>query len=198
MSSFRFGQTVYSKPEYIEFLRAFIQDGRHSSSAEAFFKHVEREYAFYEVYGGSKRGEILLTSYFEPVFEGSLHPTEKFTQPLYKTPQDLVSLDLTKFDPKFSEERKMRARIVDRQVLPYFSREEIDVKNSLKGKKLELCWVDPTDAFFLQVQGSGTVLLPQKKEMRVGYAEKNGHPYESIGKFLIDVIPLEEMTMPPH
>jgi membrane-bound lytic murein transglycosylase A len=72
------------------------------------------------------------------------------------------------------------------KVLPYPTRGEMAQSNALSG--MELVWVDdPIDAFFLQVQGSGRVQLADTKEIvRVAYADQNGHPYKSIGRYLVD------------
>jgi membrane-bound lytic murein transglycosylase A len=72
-------------------------------------------------------------------------------------------------------------------VVPYLSRGEIGNgagAERLKGN--ELLWVDdPVGLFFLQVQGSGRVQLPDGSVVRVGYADQNGHPYQSIGAQLV-------------
>src|SRR5262249_7518340 len=76
-------------------------------------------------------------------------------------------------------------------------RKEIDQvggKGPLGGKGLELAWLNPIDAFFLHIQGSGVVEFG-KKRIRVGYAAQNGSPYIPIGKTLTDVIPLEQMSL---
>ena len=81
-------------------------------------------------------------------------------------------------------------------MVPYYSREEIDGENSpLQNKQLEWCFVRPVDAFFLQIQGSGVVTIPGQKPLKLGYAGQNGHPYHSIGKELLDIIPLEKMNL---
>jgi membrane-bound lytic murein transglycosylase A len=79
--------------------------------------------------------------------------------------------------------------------LPYYTREEIENEQILEGKNLELAWVDPIDAFFLHVQGSGTVRFEDDEELRLGYAAKNGYPFDAISKYLLDVIPREKMSM---
>jgi membrane-bound lytic murein transglycosylase A len=65
----------------------------------------------------------------------------------------------------------------------------------LKGKQLELCWVDPIEAFFLHIQGSGTVRLQDGTELFITYADKNGRRYEAIGKFLKERIAPNKVTM---
>ena len=140
-------------------------------------------------------GEILLTSYFEPIIPGSITKTERFSQALYARPEDLVVIDLKKFAERFKDESTLRGRLNESRVIPYYSRHEIDDEGVLKGKNLELCWVDPTDAFFLQIQGSGTVQLPHGEEIFITYAEKNGLKYEPIGKFLKEQLAPLPVTM---
>jgi membrane-bound lytic murein transglycosylase A len=191
---FVFGKVSFSKETYLTGLRRFAELARTSSDREAFLKSVEKEFDFYEVYGDKEWGDIFLSSYYSPEIKGSLKPTKEFSQPLYKTPRDLLALDLAAFDPKFENERKFRAKLNGGKVVPYYTREEIDGKGALKGKRLELAWVDPIDAFDLQVQGSGIVDLGRGKKLTLGYAEKNGQRYESIGKFLREFIKPEDMN----
>ena len=77
---------------------------------------------------------------------------------------------------------RLRGRLVGNKVVPYASR--ADILPFLAGK--ELVWVDdPVDAFFLQIQGSGRVQLNDTGDtIRVAYADQNGHPYKSIGRYL--------------
>ncbi|MFO0689018.1 MAG: MltA domain-containing protein [Myxococcota bacterium] len=134
----------------------------------------------------SDRGRI--TGYYEPLLAGSRAPTPRFPVPLYRTPDDLLTIDLTSLFPALAGQR-VRGRLVDgpngvRRVVPYWSREELTPER-LRGS--ELLWVDdPIDAFFLQIQGSGRVHLPDGSMVRVGYADTNGHPYRSIGRVLVD------------
>jgi len=80
---------------------------------------------------------------------------------------------------------RLRGKLVGKKLVPYSSRAEIDT-GELKNK--ELLWVDdPVEAFFLEVQGSGRVQLTDTQEtVRVAYADQNGHPYKSIGKYLVE------------
>jgi len=81
---------------------------------------------------------------------------------------------------------RLRGRVVGNKVVPYPSRAELLQSHALSGK--ELVWVDdPVEAFFLQVQGSGRVFMPDSNEtVRLAYADQNGHPYKSIGRYLVD------------
>lgn len=153
-----------------------IEKDFYISSLEEILRHqndfiswINNNFDFYEVYGGDRWGEVLTTGYYEPHVMGSHEKSSEFSQALYALPSDII--------------------------IPYFDRKEIDVNNKLAGRNLELVWVDPIDAFFIQIQGSGLVETYDGEKIRVGYAGKNGRPYEAIGKFLTDVIPMEEMSM---
>jgi membrane-bound lytic murein transglycosylase A len=194
-SVFIFGPERYSREEYLTGLRRFLYLGKKSLTKDEFYSFVKAEFDFYEVYGMNSWGEVFITSYYEPILKGSLKATNRFSIPLYQVPADLIRLDLFSFDVKFESERQLRGRVQDKVFLPYFSREEIDEKNALKGRNLELCWVDPLDAFLLHIQGSGTIDLGNGRFMFLNYAEKNGHRYEAIGKYLKDVIPIERLNL---
>jgi membrane-bound lytic murein transglycosylase A len=81
---------------------------------------------------------------------------------------------------------RLRGRLVGNKVVPYPTRAELVRTHTLAGK--ELLWVDdPIEAFFLQVQGSGRVRLADSNEtVRLAYADQNGQPYKSIGRYLVD------------
>ncbi len=138
----------------------------------------------------------LITGYYGPELEGSRVKTEKYRYPLYRQPDDLLIIDLNKLYPELGKYR-LRGRIVGNRVVPYFERGEIDTEdNPLAGN--ELFWLaDPVDVFFLQIQGSGRIVLPDGERVMVGYANQNGHPYRSIGKLLLDrqVMTRDQMSM---
>jgi len=131
---------------------------------------------------GSRSG--LVTGYYEPLLKGSRTRGGPYQIPLYRTPKDLINVDLSSVHPEIKSLR-LRGRLEGNRVVPYPTRAEIERKGLLAGE--ELLWVDdPVEAFFLQVQGSGRVQLPSGEVVRVGYAEQNGYPYRSIGRYLID------------
>jgi membrane-bound lytic murein transglycosylase A len=191
----KFGDRQISRKDYGAVLQKLSEVLARQQPEEAKLSYIRNNFLFLEWYGGKKWGEILLTSYFEPIIPGSIKKTERFSQALYSRPQDLVVIDLKKFSERFKDESTLRGRLNDSRVIPYYSRHEIDDEGVLKGKNLELCWVDPTDAFFLQIQGSGTVQLPHGEEIFITYAEKNGLKYEPIGKFLKEQLAPLPVTM---
>jgi membrane-bound lytic murein transglycosylase A len=138
---------------------------------------------------GSESG--LVTGYYEPLLRGARKRGGSYQTPLYRAPDDLLTIDLASVYPELKGMR-LRGRLAGNKVLPYPTRAEMTEANTLAGK--ELFWVDdPIEAFFLQVQGSGRVQLSDTREtVRVAYADQNGHPYKSIGRYLVDK---GEMTM---
>lgn len=132
---------------------------------------------------GSQEG--LVTGYYEPLLRGSRSFSHKYRYPLYAAPDDLLVVDLSALYPELKSLR-LRGRLQGNKVVPYWSREEIEGGAApVRGK--ELAWVDdPVELFFLQIQGSGRIQLDNGQMMRVGYGEQNGHPYRSIGKWLVD------------
>jgi membrane-bound lytic murein transglycosylase A len=126
----------------------------------------------------------IITGYYEPLLRGSRTRTDVYRYPLYAPPNDLISVDLSDVYPDLKN-RRLRGRIVGNKLVPYMERGDIDHPSQpLRG--LEIAWVDdPIEAFFLQIQGSGQIQLPDGSMLRVGYADQNGHPFRSLGGLLI-------------
>ncbi|MEL6487860.1 MAG: MltA domain-containing protein [Pseudomonadota bacterium] len=138
-------------------------------------------------------GEGLVTGYYEPVFEGSQEPTEEFSAPVLGTPEDLISVDLGAFRPELRGKR-IAGQVKDGRLVPYADRQAIE--EAPPGSANVLGYMRPDDLFFLQIQGSGVLQLPETAR-RIGYASQNGHIYVAIGKTLIDEGELarEDVTM---
>ncbi len=130
---------------------------------------------------GSDEG--LITGYYEPLLKGDRVRTERARYPLYAAPDDLVTVDLASVYPELKNLR-LRGKLVGNRLVPYAVRKEIEAGgNGLRA----IAWAnDPVDLFFLQIQGSGRIELPDGTHLRVGYADQNGHPYQSIGRMLVE------------
>lgn len=127
----------------------------------------------------------LVTGYYEPVLRGSRTKLPPFIHPLYGPPDDLLTIDLSATNPELRGMR-LRGRLEGKRVVPYYSRAEI-ARGIAPVAGKEILWVDdPIEAFFLQVQGSGRVQLQSGETLRIGYADQNGQPFQSIGRFLVD------------
>jgi membrane-bound lytic murein transglycosylase A len=122
-----------------------------------------------------------LTGYFEPQIAGSRTRAAGYSVPVYRKPPDLVEVDAA---AAAAAGTPRRGRLVDGTIVPYFDRAEIEA-GALAGRGLEIAWAaDEIDFFFLQIQGSGRLLLPDGNVMRIGYAGQNGREYVGIGKLM--------------
>jgi membrane-bound lytic murein transglycosylase A len=138
----------------------------------------------------------LLTGYFEPQLRGSRTHDPGFDTPLYSPPDDLLTVDLGAVIPELQGKR-VRGRLVGKTVVPYFSREQLATDPALQGH--EIVWLDSAlDAFLLEVQGSGRVQLADGTIIRLGYADQNGQPYRSIGRYLVNQgeLSVEQASVP--
>lgn len=136
----------------------------------------------------------LITGYYEPVYPGSLNRTAQAQYPLYARPKDLITVELGSLYPELKGKR-VRGKLHGQKLTPYPDRAEI----SSKGVKAPvLAWLtDPMDVQFMQIQGSGRIKLENSQELRLGYADQNGHPYLPIGRWLVQQGELQpgEVTM---
>lgn len=149
----------------------------------------------YHVYqAGGRKGKMgrrmLVTGYYEPLFDGSLTRQEPYIYPVYRIPDSLVVRSQ-------GDQKEVGRYDRNGHFLPYWSRADIENNKLLKG--YELVYLrDPFDAFLLHVQGSGRIRLPDTTIRSVRFAGSNGLDYNSIGKLLVDekIMPLEEVTIP--
>jgi membrane-bound lytic murein transglycosylase A len=127
----------------------------------------------------------LMTGYYEPIIQGSRTPSPKFAAPVYRRPSDLINIvDESMRGAKSAS--LTHARKTSQGTRAYATRAEIE-QGALKGQGLELMYLaNPVDVFFMQIQGSGRIKLPNGSMVRLSYDGKNGHPYTSIGRYLID------------
>ncbi len=126
----------------------------------------------------------LLTGYYEPLLQASRTSEGEFTTPIYRRPPDLVNM-VGETERGARSDQFTHMRQTGKGLKPYLTRAEIE-QGGLAGQGLELLYFrDPVDVYFLQVQGSGHIELPDGQKIRIGYDGKNGYPYTSIGRELI-------------
>jgi len=125
-----------------------------------------------------------VTGYYEPLITGSRQQTGQYQWPLYHTPNDLLTIDLGAIYPELAGKR-IRGKLSGKRIVPYDTRSEIAANTDRQPPVI--VWADdPVEAFFLQIQGSGRVELPDGKMIRLAYDDHNGHDYRSIGQWLIN------------
>jgi membrane-bound lytic murein transglycosylase A len=160
----------------------------------------ERHFQPFEIAGA--RGDDpadngFLTGYYEPVVEGSLAPTAEFTEPILQRPDDLVSFPPDEWPFPARPDISAARRQPDNRLVPYPDRAAIE-EGAAAGYTKPVVWLrDGVEVFMVQVQGSARVLLPDGRLLRLTYAGRNGRPYSSIGRILIDEghIPAAEMSL---
>jgi len=162
--------------------------------ASAIRAFLQRDLDVYSLRAGGHRADGLITGYYEPIYPGSLTRTDTATVPVYGTPDDLVVVQLDSVYPELKGKR-LRGRVEGKVLKPYDDAGSIASKGA---KAPVLAWLtDPMDLQLLQIQGSGRVRLADGKQVRLAYAEQNGHPYRAIGRWLVEQGELkkEDVTM---
>lgn len=137
-------------------------------------------------------GEGLMTGYYEPEIRGATEPSADYRVPLHTRPADLVEVDLGLFASDLRG-RRTAGKVRNGRLEPYPDRAAIEAGNGSA-----LLWLaDPVDRFFLQIQGSGRIVLPDGSIRRVGFDGQNGRAYVPIGRILADQgeIPREQVSM---
>lgn len=194
---YTYGNETYTAEHMIrsmETLAAFLVEKPSPSGLAEFIRSHYRVYAS----AANADRQVLFTGYYEPTYAGSLEKTGPFVHPLYTPPSDILDIDLSLFSETYKGHKRLRARVKGNRVVPYYSRGEINGMADFETRSQPLLWLKSrVDRFFLEVQGSGRISLPNKDIVRVHYAGSNGNPYRSVGRYLIrqNEVPKEKMSM---
>lgn len=192
-----FGPIVRSAAELALGTRRACEIITESVTEEERQRALQDEFLLLRSAGRDGWGEVLFTGYYEPLLDARSEASGSFEYPVYGVPSDLVTADLRDFGIA-NDPSRIVGRIDGKQLVPYDERDAIDFGAALADDVPVIGYVDdPVDAFFLHVQGSGTLVFPDGNRVRAGYAETNGWPYRSIGRLLIDdgLVGREEMSM---
>ena len=163
------------------------------AGARSFFESFFVPYALASAEGV---GTGLITGYYEPILRGSRTKSASARYPIFGVPDDLLVVDLASVAPD-TRGIRLRGRVDGRRVVPYYSRAEIDARGEGFAAPVIAWAADPVELFFLQIQGSGQIELDNGERIRLGFADQNGHPYRSLGRYLIDrgELTLEQASM---
>jgi peptidoglycan lytic transglycosylase A len=152
------------------------------AAARQFFETTFTAYALLS----SETGDSgTVTGYYEPIIRGSRIPSALNRFPIYGVPDDLVVVDLSAVVPETRNVR-LRGRLDGRRVVPYYSRAEIDTRPEALRAPIIGWTADPVELFFMQIQGSGQLELENGERVRLAFADQNGHPYRSVGRYLVE------------
>jgi len=147
-------------------------------------RYFEQHFVPWQLFNPGPSADGLVTGYYEPLIRGSRSPSSRYAWPIHGTPSDMLTIELGDVYPELKHLR-LRGRVVGNKILPYWTREQLAERGTQVPAPVLLWADDPIDLFFLQVQGSGRIQLPDGKTVRIGYADQNGHPYQSIGRWLV-------------
>ncbi|HYL91147.1 MAG TPA: MltA domain-containing protein [Burkholderiales bacterium] len=126
-----------------------------------------------------------ITGYYEPLLHGSRTRDAANRFPIFGVPDDLIVVDLGNVAPE-TRNLRLRGRVDGRRLVPYYTRAEIDARGETFKAPIIGWTSDPIELFFLQIQGSGQLELENGDRVRLAYADQNGHPYRSLGRYLVD------------
>lgn len=157
-------------------------DRKNPATLRAYYQKFYKPYQLVQNDGATNG---LFTGYYEPLLQGAQERSHKAKYPVYGVPNNLLTIELGDLFPELKGKR-VRGRLTDNnKVVPYWTRGEIEDDPARMHAKT-LAWVDdPIELFFLQIQGSGRIQMPDGSRQRIGYADQNGQPYKSIGTVLI-------------
>ena len=154
--------------------------------ARRFFEERFRPFRVIPENGGG-----FLTGYYEPCVPASRVETEAFRWPILARPTDLMTFGLDPCPIGFPKDVSGARRLSDGSLVPYADRAQIEAE-----RRDPIVWLrDAVEAFLIQVQGSAQVEFPDRSRARLAYDGRNGLPYTSIGKILIEAGEIAEGAM---
>lgn len=195
-TQFRYDTLTYSPSEMIQSLELFRDLYVSAQERDAFEEALAEKFHVFESVRGQEPEDNLFTGYYEPELEASDQPTGYLNAPLFALPGDMVRAQLDRFSDALPR-RTLVGRVVNGELIPYYTREEIQQGGALAKLAEPIAYVNEIDLFFLQIQGSGVLRYSDDRRVKVGYAASNGHPYRSIGGILLrdNLLTQEEMSM---
>ena len=151
----------------------------------------ETNFVAYALISSETGDSGMITGYYEPVINGSRRQSALHRYPVFGVPEDLIVVDLAAINPELRNvpelrNLRLRGRVEGRRLVPYYSRAEIDARGAGFAAPAIAWTADPVDLFFLQIQGSGQIELENGERVRIGFADVNGHPFRSLGRYLVE------------
>ncbi|MGD0275519.1 MAG: MltA domain-containing protein [Syntrophales bacterium] len=158
-----------------------------NDSNEVKQQQILDSFEFYRTSAANGRKQTLITGYFESLLNGSFVKTDVFRYPIYSTPEDLIVVNLRKFNQKYQKDQII-GRVAGKELVPYYTRDDIDFKRVLVGRNFEIVWVnDPVGLFTMHTHGSGKIKMPDGSLLQLSYSQRNGRPFRSDSGILLDL-----------
>jgi len=182
---FVWGGETYTAAHMLRSMQRFLAFIERQPSQKALSTFIDHYYYVYAYPGNGAENPVLFTGYYEPLLNGSLDRTGEFRYPVYARPDDLVTFDGSDLSGKSAGTEV--GRYDGKTIVPYYNRRQIMEMGFPGISARPIAWVsDPVALFFLHIQGSGKIRFEDNRIINVHYQVSNGHPYKSIGKYLID------------
>ena len=180
------GGHPYSGAEFAAALRPLLTELAGPGDSRALDALIRSNFRVLRATGQHR--PVRFTGYYTPVLQASLERAGPYQHPIYGRPPDLMTVDPSRIAQGCAcVTGLMAGRMQGGLIVPYYTRAAIERDGALRGLGLEVAWTDdPVGLFFLHVQGSGRLVLPDGQVLHVNYAGTNGHPYRSIGRILAD------------
>lgn len=182
---FSLASDTYAARDFAESLEYFVGLLEQAKTSAEWKSAVQKNFQAYQSIGIDDNHTVVFSAYYEPTIPARLKKSSVYRYPIYGRPEDLVDVDLGLFDPIYQGAR-IAGRRKGRNLVPYFTRGDIDSERALAHQRLEIAWAkDPADIFFLQIEGSGWLDLGVGAPLRIRYDGTNGRRYQSVGQYLI-------------
>ena len=193
----RVGERDYGAAALADSVRELLRILKSSATPEELNARVRASFDVFESAGSDGAGKVVFSSYYQPFLRASRNKTKKYPYPLYRRPRDMVEADLSLFDKKYNGDVLTGRVDENKRLVPYFTRSDIDIRKALRGKGLEIAWLqNKFDALDLHIEGSGILRFRDGKEVLAKYAATNARPYNSVGMLLVkaNVFGKDEIT----
>jgi membrane-bound lytic murein transglycosylase A len=175
---------TYTAADLADSMAYFVDVLDQSPTPQSWREAVRRDFQVYQSVGTDPQRTVTFSSYYEPSIPARHVRGEIFKYPIYARPPDLIDVDLGQFDSIYQGAR-IAGRRQGKNLVPYYTRADIDSRKVLKSHTPVLAWAkNPSDIYFLQIEGSGWLDLGGKKKVRIRYDGTNGRRYRSAGVYL--------------
>lgn len=154
-------------------IREFINVYQQAATSEDLRRMIAEKFDLYRAVGTDGRGSVTFSAYYEPIYNASKVKTTEYPHPIYRKPADLIEVDLERFDESLKS-KKITGKVEDGKLVPYPSREAIDLGHLLAGKNLEIAWFrSKLEIMDLHIEGSARLNFPDGSQLRAHYAGTN-------------------------
>jgi len=180
-------------------LQAFTEIYKSAKTQDELNAAIRERFSVYRTIGTDGKGKVVFSSYYEPVLEASLTKDATYKYPIYARPADLVDVNLETFNADKYKGEKLSGRLDGTKLVPYWSREFIDIYGFLQGQGLELAYFKhPLEVMDLHVEGSGRIRLPDGTMKKAGFAGTNGLQFRGVISALISAGLIEPKNQSSH